>query len=181
MIYHFVAGFTSKMAGTEVGVTEPQMVFSACYGEPFLVCHPLTYATMLADKLQKFNADAWLLNTGWIGDSGKRCPIKVTRALIDAIHAGTLKNAPMANDPMFGLNYPIKCENVPDEILQPINNWKDKAKYPIAQKKLALNFQAAFEQKGFAKKVSPEVLAAGPNTALGPDVQIGKVNFGQGG
>lgn len=162
MIYHFVSGFTTKMVGTEVGVTEPVAAFSSCYGEPFIMWHPLRYAEMLADKLAAHSADAWLLNTGWIGSTGKRCPLKHTRAIIDSIHAGTLRDAAFGEDKVFGLRYPLACAHVPAEILAPANNWADQAQYAAAQAKLAAAFNDNFAKKGFADKVSQDVLDAAP-------------------
>jgi len=167
VVYHFVSGFTSKMVGTEEGVTEPVATFSSCYGEPFLMMHPLVYANMLADKLEQHGSDAWLLNTGWLGSSGKRCPLKYTRAIIDAIHSGQLKKAPLERDPVFGLRFPTACPGVPSEILNPANNWDDKARLRSAQSKLAAAFVDNFAKKGFRDAVSPEVIAAEPK--VGPD------------
>jgi len=162
VIYHFVAGFTSKLAGTEMGITEPQPTFSSCYGEPFLMMHPLVYANQLADKLEKHGSDAWLLNTGWLGSTGKRCPLKYTRAIVDAIHSGELKNAQYGTDTVFGLHYPLNVSGVPPEILVPDNNWDDKVAFKAMQKKLATQFVEAFKKKGFADTVPPEVLAVSP-------------------
>lgn len=162
MIYHFASGFTSKVAGTEMGVTEPVVVFSSCFGEPFLVWHPLKYSEMLADKLAKHNADAWLLNTGLLGPSGKRCPLKYTRKIIDAIHSGELAKAAYEKDDVFNLPYPKSCPGVPSEFLSPADSWDDKQAFAKARGKLAAAFVANFEKKGFAAKVSSEVLAQAP-------------------
>jgi len=162
VIYHFVSGFTSKMVGTEEGITEPVATFSSCYGEPFLMWHPLKYAEMLADKLEEHNAHAWLLNTGWIGDSGSRCPLKYTRAIVDAIHSGDLVNVEYATDSVFALPFPKTCPGVPPQILDPSSNWKDVSAFRAAQDKLANAFNANFSKKGFASAVSQNVLAQAP-------------------
>lgn len=128
VIYHFISGYTSKMAGTEEGITKPIAAFSACYGEPFLVWHPVKYATMLANKLEQHHASAWLLNTGWIGGAkGKRCPLNYTRAIVDAIHSGALDGVPYIADPTFKLKFPASCPGVPDHILNPAKSWNDQA------------------------------------------------------
>jgi len=120
VIYHFIAGYTSKMAGTEEGITKPVAAFSACFGEPFLVWHPVKYATMLADRLEQHQASAWLLNTGWIGGAkGRRCPLKYTRAIIDGIHSGALDKAEYKTDPVFKLDYPTTCPSKLIEITRP--------------------------------------------------------------
>jgi phosphoenolpyruvate carboxykinase (ATP) len=170
VVYHFASGFTSKVAGTEVGVTEPIVVFSSCFGEPFLVYNPLVYSEMLATKLKEHSVDAWLLNTGWIGTTGKRCPLKYTRAIIDAIHSGELAKVPCTTDGIFGLQFPNSCPGVPSEILSPANNWPDKDAFLKTQTKLAKAFQDNFEKKGFAAKVKPEVLACMPKIPGPPGV-----------
>lgn len=162
VIYHFASGFTSKMAGTEQGVTEPIVVFSSCYGEPFLVWHPLKYSEMLADKLAHHNAHAWLLNTGWLGTSGKRCPLKYTRAIIDAIHSGELAKGEFERDEVFSLPFPTACPGVPSEILSPSKNWEDQAAFQAARTKLAAAFVKNFDKKGFAARVGKDVLAQAP-------------------
>lgn len=127
VMYHFISGYTSKMAGTEEGVTEPQATFSACFGQPFLVLHPMKYAQQLSDKISQHNANAWLLNTGWVGASaasgGKRCSLKYTRAILDAIHDGSLSKVEYENFPTFNLQIPKSCNGVPDEILNPTKAW----------------------------------------------------------
>ncbi|MDX1531588.1 MAG: phosphoenolpyruvate carboxykinase (ATP), partial [Rhodothermales bacterium] len=127
-MYHFISGYTSKVAGTEVGVTEPEPAFSACFGAPFMVWHPSKYAELLADKMRTHGAETWLINTGLTGGpygTGERMPLKYTRAIIDAIHDGSLADAPTETDPVFGFEVPTACPNVPDEILQPRNTWSD--------------------------------------------------------
>ncbi|MCA9671700.1 MAG: phosphoenolpyruvate carboxykinase (ATP), partial [Myxococcales bacterium] len=162
-MYHFISGYTAKVAGTEVGVTEPQATFSPCFGGPFLVWHPGKYAEQLAAKLQKHDAQAWLINTGWSGGAygvGKRMKLSYTRAIVDAIHSGELKSAPTETDPVFGLEVPKSCPGVPAEILIPRNTWTDKAKYEETAKKLAALFGKNF--KAYEGGVSDEVKAAGP-------------------
>jgi len=167
VVYHFASGFTSKMVGTEVGVTEPTIVFSSCYGEPFLMWHPLVYSEMLADKLANHSASAWLLNTGWIGSTGKRCPLKYTRAIIDSIHNGELAKGEFVREEVFGLLFPASCPGVPTELLNPASSWADKPQFRAASAKLARAFVDNFEKKGFAKTVSKEVLAQAPTVPEG--------------
>lgn len=110
-MYHFISGYTAKVAGTEVGVMEPEATFSACFGGAFLVWHPMKYAAMLEEKMKKYSADAWLVNTGWSGGRygvGKRMPLKVTRSIIDSIHSGDLKNAPFVTTDVFNLQVPTR-------------------------------------------------------------------------
>ena len=162
-MYHFISGYTAKVAGTEEGVTDPEATFSACFGAPFLVWHPTKYAEMLADKLRTHNAPTWLVNTGWSGGGhgvGSRMKLKYTRAIIDAIHNGSLANAPTETDPVFGLEVPTLCEGVPSEILIPRNTWSDKAAYDRQANKVGALFRKNFEK--YADKASAEVLAAAP-------------------
>jgi len=167
VIYHFISGYTSKMAGTEQGITKPVAAFSACYGEPFLVWHPVKYATMLAQKLQQHDAKAWLLNTGWVGGAkGQRCPLKYTRAIVDAIHSGALNDTEYACDPTFGLQYPKHCPGVPDEILDPSRSWADKTEFTSTQRELAVLFEANFAK--YADQATPEVIAQGPKATAAP-------------
>ena len=162
-MYHFISGYTAKVAGTEEGVTDPEATFSACFGAPFLVWHPTKYAEMLAEKLRHHNAPTWLVNTGWSGGGygvGSRMKLKYTRAIIDAIHNGSLLNAPTETDPVFGLEVPTLCEGVPSEILIPRNTWSDKAAYDRQANKVGALFRKNFEK--YADKASTEVLAAAP-------------------
>jgi phosphoenolpyruvate carboxykinase (ATP) len=162
-MYHFISGYTAKVAGTEVGVTEPEATFSACFGAPFLVWHPTKYAELLAAKMREQNVDVWLVNTGWTGGpygEGHRMSIKHTRAIIDAIHDGSLKDAKTTEDPIFGLAIPTTCPNVPDEVLVPKNTWKDPSKYDATAKKLAGLFHENF--KKYADQASQAILKAGP-------------------
>jgi phosphoenolpyruvate carboxykinase (ATP) len=143
-MYYFVNGYTSKLAGTEVGVTEPQPNFSACFGAPFLPRPAKVYAEMLADRVQKHNADVWLLNTGWTGGAygaGQRFSLKYTRAMVSAILNGTLRSAKYTPDAVFGLPLPDRVEGVPSEVLQPRNTWKDGSAYDAQARKLATLFR----------------------------------------
>ena len=162
-MYHFISGYTAKVAGTEMGVTEPQTTFSPCFGGPFLVWHPSKYAELLAEKMTKHNARVWLVNTGWGGGGpgvGKRISLKNTRAIIDAIHDGSLAKAKTVTDPVFGFDVVAECPNVPSEILIPRNAWTDKVAYDATAKKLAGLFNKNFET--YAPGASAEVKAAAP-------------------
>ncbi len=162
-MYHFISGYTAKVAGTEVGVTEPEATFSACFGAAFLVWHPSKYAELLAEKMRTHQTNAWLVNTGWSGGAygvGSRISLKHTRAIIDAIHDGSLSNAPSVTDPVFGVEVPTECSAVPSDILQPRNKWSDKDAYDRTSKKLANLFAENF--KKYASGVTDEVIAAGP-------------------
>lgn len=163
-MYHFISGYTAKVAGTEMGVDEPEATFSPCFGGPFLVWHPGKYAELLQEKMKKHGARAWLVNTGWSGGAygtGSRINLSYTRAIIDAIHDGSLSDAPVQADPIFGIDVVTSVPNVPDDLLVPKNTWVDKAAYEETAKKLASLFQANFEK--YAEGVTEAVLAAGPN------------------
>jgi phosphoenolpyruvate carboxykinase (ATP) len=162
-MYLFISGYTAKVAGTEVGVTEPQATFSPCFGGPFLVWHPSKYAELLAAKMKQHKARVWLVNTGWSGGeygTGKRISLKHTRAIIDAIHAGALVESRTAKDPIFGFDVVTECPGVPAEILVPRNTWPDKAAYDAKARKLAGLFRDNF--KTYEAGVGAEVKAAGP-------------------
>ncbi|HZW10825.1 MAG TPA: phosphoenolpyruvate carboxykinase (ATP) [Phycisphaerales bacterium] len=160
-MYYFVNGYTSKLAGTEAGVTEPQPNFSACFGAPFMPRRPTEYAQMLAERIKKHNAGVWLLNTGWTGGpygTGKRFSLKYTRAMVHAILDGSLARAECAPDPIFGLPIPKSVPGVPGEVLQPRNTWKDPAAYDAQAKKLAAMFRdnaAKFEMPDTVKNAGP--------------------------
>jgi phosphoenolpyruvate carboxykinase (ATP) len=148
MVY-FVNGYTAKIAGTEVGVKEPQATFSPCFGGPFLVWHPQKYADLLADRIRTHNANVWLVNTGWSGGPygvGSRMKLAYTRAIIDAIHSGVLKDVPTQLDPIFGLRVATTCPNVPTEILNPRSSWSDPAAYDLSARKLAFLFAENYAQ-----------------------------------
>jgi phosphoenolpyruvate carboxykinase (ATP) len=146
-MYHFISGYTAKVAGTEVGVLEPQATFSACFGGPFLVWHPSKYAELLAAKMRQHHTDAWLINTGWTGGPygvGSRIKLAFSRAIVDAIHSGALKEASTRTDPIFGLNVVTRCPDVPDPILWPKDAWPDEAAYDASARRLAGLFQDNF-------------------------------------
>jgi phosphoenolpyruvate carboxykinase (ATP) len=164
-MFHFISGYTSKMAGTEEGVTEPQATFSSCFAQPFLALHPMRYAKMLASKIEQHKANAWLLNTGWVGagaaTGGKRCPLKYTRAILDAIHAGELANVEYETYEIFNLQVPKTCPSVPSELLNPANAWTAGAdSFTTEVNKLATLFNENF--KKYSDEATEDVLAAAP-------------------
>ena len=163
--YHFISGYTAKVAGTEMGVTEPQATFSACFGAAFMMWHPNKYAELLAKKLEEHKATAWLVNTGWTGGAhgvGSRMKLKYTRAMIDAIHHHDFDDAEFVQDPEFGFQIPTSCPNVPSEVLIPKNTWEDKEKYDQVKKKLVTLFNENFKQ--FEANVNSKIVAAGPKS-----------------
>jgi phosphoenolpyruvate carboxykinase (ATP) len=165
-MYHFISGYTAKVAGTEVGVTEPEATFSACFGAAFLVWHPTKYAELLAERINSHGSNVWLVNTGWSGGAygvGRRMSLKHTRAIIDAIHEGTLAESPTEEDPTFGLAVPTECAGVPDEILIPRNTWQHPSEYDVTASKLASLFRENFAQ--YADQASEAIKAAGPRVA----------------
>ncbi|MGE0759175.1 MAG: phosphoenolpyruvate carboxykinase (ATP) [Pirellulaceae bacterium] len=162
-MYHFMSGYTAKVAGTEMGVTEPQATFSPCFGGPFLVWRPSKYAALLAEKMEHHRAHAWLVNTGWTGGAygtGARMKLKLTRSIINAIHSGELARTETVPDPVFGVAVPTLCPGVPTEILVPRNTWKDQVAYDATARKLAMLFRDNFAK--FADGTSAEICAAGP-------------------
>ncbi len=162
-MYHFISGYTAKVAGTEVGVTEPEATFSPCFGGPFLVWHPGKYAELLAERINKHHANVWLVNTGWSGGAygtGSRIKLKYTHAIVDAIHFGELAKATTVTDPNFGFEIVTKCPDVTDEILIPKNTWADADKFEATAKNLANLFRENF--KTYEGGVSQAVIAAGP-------------------
>src|SRR2546421_891946 len=162
-MYHFISGYTAKVAGTEKGVTEPQATFSACFGAPFMVLHPGVYADLLAKKMQQHKANCWLVNTGWSGGpygTGQRMSIKHTRAMIRAILDGSLAEVETKPDPIFRLNIPVSCPSVPAEVLIPRNTWKDKDAYDEKARDLARRFNENF--KKFEDGVSEAVRSVAP-------------------
>jgi phosphoenolpyruvate carboxykinase (ATP) len=161
--YHFLSGYTAKVAGTERGLTEPKPVFSTCFGAPFMVWDPNVYAKLLGDRIAKHKSHVWLVNTGWTGGAygvGKRMKIAHTRAMITAALSGQLDNVQYERDPIFNLDVPTSCPGVPAEVLKPRNTWPDKAKYDAEAAKLAKMFVDNF--KTFEATSTPEVKAAGP-------------------
>ncbi|MGB4958736.1 MAG: phosphoenolpyruvate carboxykinase (ATP), partial [Saprospiraceae bacterium] len=161
--YHFISGYTAKVAGTEMGVTEPQATFSACFGAAFMMWHPNKYAELLAEKIKKHDAKAWLVNTGWTGGAygvGSRIKLKYTRAIIDAIQNNDFANVETVVDPEFGFEIPISCPGVPSELLVPKNTWEDKERYAVVKEKLVKLFQNNFTK--FKASVNSDIIAAGP-------------------
>lgn len=166
-MYHFISGYTAKVAGTEAGVTEPQTAFSACFGAPFMPLHPTKYAEMLGAKMEKNNVNVWLINTGWSGGEygvGSRIKLRYTRAMITAALTGKLDNVEYVNHEVFGLAMPTTCENVPDEILSPKNTWSDKEAYDKKANHLAEAFVNNFKQ--FEENANAEIMAAAPKVSI---------------
>ena len=161
--YHFIAGYTAKVAGTEMGVTEPKAAFSACFGAAFMMWHPNKYAELLAYKMEKHGARAWLVNTGWVGGPhgvGSRINLRYTRAILDAIHNGDFDGVEVVTDEHFGFQIPTACPGVPSEVLLPWKTWSSEQDYGKAKKSLINLFQDNFKQ--FADQVNPNILQAGP-------------------
>jgi phosphoenolpyruvate carboxykinase (ATP) len=168
VMYHFIAGYTAKVAGTEMGITEPQATFSACFGAPFLVWHPYVYAQMLAAKLENVGAPAYLVNTGWTGGAygaGSRMSLKDTRQLIDAIHDGSLENVQWEEMPIFGLQVPTTgIKDVPVETLQPLKAWLKNSQSADKFQETAVGLAKLFQDnfKEYADLCSKAVVDAGP-------------------
>jgi phosphoenolpyruvate carboxykinase (ATP) len=163
-MYWFLSGFTAKLAGTEIGVTEPQPTFSTCFGAPFLPQPPATYARMLGEKLDRHGSSVWLVNTGWTGGPfglGHRMPITATRGLLHAALSGALDDVSFRVDPVFGFEVPTHVPGVDHRLLDPRTTWADPAAYDVKAAELAAMFRENFEQK-FAADVDPAVAAAGP-------------------
>jgi len=162
-MYHFISGYTAKVAGTERGVTEPQATFSACFGAPFMPLHPTVYAELLADKIRKHNAQVWLINTGWTGGPhgvGHRMELKYTRRMLSEALEGNLDGVDFEYDPIFGLAIPSKIDGVPDEVLIPRNTWNDKEAFDKKAKELAHMFSDNFKQ--FESEAGSDLIKAGP-------------------
>ena len=162
-MYHFISGYTAKVAGTEMGVTDPEATFSPCFGGPFLVWHPARYAELLAKRIQDHGSDVWLVNTGWSGGGfgvGSRMKLSHTRAIIDAIHNGELAEAQTVTDELFGFEVPQHCTGVPSALLNPRNTWANPTAYDDTARKLALLFIQNFRQ--YESGASDDVLKAGP-------------------
>jgi phosphoenolpyruvate carboxykinase (ATP) len=162
-MYQFISGYTAKVAGTELGITEPKPTFSACFGAPFLPLHPGKYAQMLGDKMRENKVNVWMINTGWTGGpygTGSRMKLKFTRAMITAALEGRLDDVAYTTDPVFGMSIPAECPDVPAEVLTPKNTWADKNAYDEKAKYLAGLFIKNFEK--YASGVSAEILAAAP-------------------
>lgn len=162
-MYHFISGYTAKVAGTEMGVKEPSATFSPCFGGPFMVWHPNKYAELLAAKMRQHQSRVWLVNTGWSGGGygvGKRMKLAYTRAIIDAIHSGALATAKVERDSIFGFDTVVECPNVPSEILRPRDTWSDKSSFDATARKLAGLFIENF--KKYEGGVNAEVRTASP-------------------
>jgi len=162
-MYHFLSGYTAKVAGTEKGITEPQATFSTCFGAPFMVLNPGVYATLLGEKIAKHHVTCWLINTGWTGGPysvGTRIKISETRAMVEAALNGSLAHAPTVTDSIFGLARISQCPGVSETILDPQATWSDPRAYDAKAKELAAKFQANFA--AFQSSVSADILAAQP-------------------
>ncbi len=162
-MYHFISGYTAKVAGTERGVTEPQATFSACFGAPFMPLHPTVYAKLLAEKIKRHNVKVWLVNTGWTGGPygvGERMKLKYTRRMVNAALNGELDGVEFVEEPFFGLMIPTTVPDVPDELLNPRNTWADPEAYDAKARELAEMFRKNFEN--FADQADPEILSGGP-------------------
>lgn len=165
-MYHFISGYTAKVAGTEMGITEPTLTFSACFGKAFLPLHPGKYAALLGKKLKENKVNVWLVNTGWTGGPygvGTRMKLSYTRSMITAALEGSLEKATFETMPVFGVQIPTSCPEVPSDILNPRNTWKDKDAFDAKANQLANSFVKNFEQ--YADGVAQEVLKAAPTVA----------------
>jgi phosphoenolpyruvate carboxykinase (ATP) len=162
-LYYFLSGFTAKLAGTEIGVTEPQPTFSTCFGQPFLPQPPAVYARLLGEKLDRHGAKVWLVNTGWTGGpfgEGRRMPIQATRAMLRAALSGDLDEVETRVDPLFGLEVPVRAPGVDERLLDPRGTWSDPAAYDVKARELAQLFADNFDRR-FAD-VDKRIRAAGP-------------------
>jgi len=162
-MFHFISGYTAKVAGTEVGVTEPKTVFSACFGAPFMPLHPTKYAELLGKKMRENNVQVWLINTGWTGGSygvGSRMKLRYTRAMITAAMEGKLDNVSYEMHPVFGFAVPQEVPEVPSEVLNPRNTWADKNSYDATALKLSKAFLSNFE--AYESFASEEIIAGAP-------------------
>ena len=166
-MYYFISGYTAKVAGTEAGINEPKTTFSACFGEAFLPLNPVTYAKLLGNKLKEHDVNVWLINTGWTGGPygvGKRMKLKYTRAMIAAAINGELDNVHYQEHPVFNLQMPVNCPNVPDNVLNPRNTWTDREAYDDKANNLALAFVKNFER--YVADSGSEIMNAGPNVTI---------------
>ena len=175
-MYHFMSGYTSKLAGTERGITEPKATFSSCFGEPFMLMNPTVYAKLLGERIENNNVDVYLVNTGWSGGGygvGKRIKLSYTRAMVTAALEGTLKDVSYVQDEIFNVQVPTSCPNVPSEILDAKNTWENKTEYYINAEKLVQKFRNNFEK---FKDVPENIIKAGPNQdnikSVGDDVVV---------
>jgi phosphoenolpyruvate carboxykinase (ATP) len=166
-MYHFLSGYTAKVAGTEKGLVGVQPEFSTCFGSPFLPRHPSVYANLLQDYIQKHNVDVWLVNSGWTGGIygvGRRMPIKATRALVTAALDGSLKKADFRTDPYFGFAVPTSVPGVEPHLLNPFKTWKDKAAFDKTARELVAMFQKNFTK--YEQHVTPDIRAAAPEVRI---------------
>ena len=167
-MYHFMSGYTSKVAGTERGITEPKATFSACFGEPFMLMNPVVYAKLLGEKIDKCNTEVYLINTGWIGGAyghGKRIKLSYTREMVNAVINDKFynQNVEFYEHPTFKLYMPSECPNVPSELLNPRDLWEDKYEYVKKALELAENFEENFKK---FKNVSKNIANAGINSLI---------------
>lgn len=166
-MYHFISGYTAKVAGTEAGINEPVSAFSACFGAPFLPLHPTKYAEMLGERMTEHNVNIWLVNTGWSGGAygtGKRMKLSYTRAMITAALNGQFDHVEFQEMPVFGLHIPTACPNVPDNLLNPRDTWEDQNAYDQKAQELANKFVQNFEQ--FKAEANEEIMAAAPKATV---------------
>ena len=167
-LYQFISGYTAKVGGTEVGLgEEPEITFSTCFGAPFMVHHPSFYAEILRKKIERYGANTWLLNTGWVGGAygvGKRISIAYTRAMLHAALSGSLLDVEFAEDPVFGFLVPKSCDGVPAEVLDPASSWPSQAEYMDKYTQLATRFTENFRK--FAPNCPPEIVEAGPRNLI---------------
>jgi phosphoenolpyruvate carboxykinase (ATP) len=150
-MYHFLAGYTAKVAGTEAGVTEPQATFSPCFGAPFMALPPSTYARLLGEKIEQHDVSVWLINTGWSGGpcgDGQRMKLSLTRAMVKATLSGSLNQVKTKINPVFGVHVPVEVPDVPAEVLDPRRTWKDPAAYDAKARELARMFANNFDEDG---------------------------------
>jgi phosphoenolpyruvate carboxykinase (ATP) len=165
-MYHFISGYTAKVAGTERGVTEPQATFSELFGAPFMALHPTVYAELFGKRVREHGASCWLVNTGWSGGGygvGDRIAIKYSRAMLRAAISGRLDDVEYRTHPVFGLAMPVEVPDVPSDLLDPRATWGDGAAYDAAAQDLARRFATHFQD--YAEAAGPEVTAAGPALA----------------
>jgi phosphoenolpyruvate carboxykinase (ATP) len=166
-MYHFLSGYTAKVAGTEKGVKDPEATFSTCFGAPFLPRHPSEYGTLLRDRIARHQVDCWLVNTGWTGGKfgvGSRMPIKATRALLARALDGSLKNVPFRTDPYFGFAVPVSVPGIDSDLLDPVKTWKDKQEFAATAGRLVDMFQKNFAR--FEKHVDADIKAAAPEVRI---------------
>jgi phosphoenolpyruvate carboxykinase (ATP) len=171
-MYHFLSGYTAKVAGTEIGVTEPEATFSTCFGAPFMPRHPTVYGNLLKERIARGNVTCWLVNTGWTGGKygvGSRMPIKATRALLNAALDGSLNTAEFRKDPWFGFEVPVSVPGVDDKILDPRETWGDRDEYDATAKKLVQLFIDNFAK--FVEHVDEGVRAAAPTAFAQQDAK----------